>query len=256
MIRGSGLLALALSLAVTAISDIDLARTDEIPRIGVLDPSESAALAEGFRDGLRQAGYSEGNNFTVEWRRCSETEEELQSVVSDLMRSRVSLIVTMGSPATRAALQNTSLPVVFLVGNPVATGFASSLAKPGGNGTGVSVVTTELEVKRLELLHQLVPKARRVGVLTSLSNPLASHNMARVQAAARTLGIQLEAIDASSPRDLDVALRALQREPPEALLVPPVAFYMAHGAAIAQALRKSRIPTIYGVDPISWTRNP
>jgi putative ABC transport system substrate-binding protein len=135
---------------------------------------------------------------------------------------------------------------VFLVGDPVSAGFASNLAKPGGNATGVSVVSPELTAKRLELLHQLAPKARRIAYLTSLSNPLAKPALSTLQAAARTLGIQIEILDAPDPRELEVALRVLQQRPPEALLVAPLVFYLAHGATIAQVARKSRIPAIYG----------
>jgi putative tryptophan/tyrosine transport system substrate-binding protein len=206
------------------------------PRIGVLDPSGSTAWAEGFRDGLSLAGYSVGRNLTLEWRRTAETEVELQSAVSDLVHSRIGLIVTTGSSATRAALQNTSLPVVFLGGDPVAAGFASSLAKPGGRATGVSAVTPELSVKQLELLHQLAPKARRVGFLASLSNPLASRQLTSLQAAARTLGVRLEVFDASNTRELDVALHTLEQNPPEALMVPMYVFYLSHTNAIVRSL--------------------
>src|SRR5512133_1348171 len=109
MIRGSGLLALALILAGTAILEIDFARADEIPRIGVLDPTGSPTFAEGLREALRQAGYGEGANLFIEWRRPSETEEELRSVVRDLVRSKVNLMVTTGTPATRAAFQGAAL---------------------------------------------------------------------------------------------------------------------------------------------------
>jgi ABC-type uncharacterized transport system substrate-binding protein len=161
--RGYTALRFALGALFTIASLWSTAHADQpaaTPRIGVLDPSGSTTWAEGFHDGLRRAGYSEGNNLVVEWwRPAEETEKELQSAARDLVRSRVGLIVALGTPATRAILQSTSLPVVFLVGDPVASGFASSLAKPGGNGTGVSVVTPELQLKRLELLHQLAPKS-------------------------------------------------------------------------------------------------
>ena len=245
MIRYSGLLALALSLAATAIVETDLARADKTPRIGVIDPTGSANFAEGLGEALRQAGYSEGANLFIEWRRPSETEGELQSVVREMVRPKVDLMVTTGSPATRLALQGAALPVVFLVGDPVRAGFASSLAKPSGNGTGVSVVSPELGAKRLELLHQLAPKARRIGYLTDLSNPLVKRAMPGVQTAARTLGLQLEILDAPDPRELEVALRALQQRPSEALLVAPIAFYLSQAAAIARAASERRIPAMY-----------
>jgi putative ABC transport system substrate-binding protein len=216
-----------------------------MPRIAVVDPFGSTTFGEGFRSGLRRTGYSEGKNIAVEWRRSAETDEELQALVSDLGRSGIDLMVTIGSPATRAALQRTALPVVFLVGDPVATGFAASLAKPGGKGTGVSVVSPELGVKRLELLQKLVPKARRIGHLVDPTNPLEIRMRPGIQAAARTLGVQLESMDAANPLQLESVLRALQKNPPDALLVSPVAFFLAHGAAITEAARKSRIPAMY-----------
>jgi putative ABC transport system substrate-binding protein len=134
---------------------------------------------------------------------------------------------------------------VFLSGDPVAAGLASSLARPGGRATGVSAVSLELSVKELELLHQLAPKARRVGLLASLSNPW-SRQLASLQATAQTLGMRLEVFDASNTRELEVALRALEQNPPEALMIPMYVFYLSHTHAIVQVARKRRIPAVYG----------
>jgi putative ABC transport system substrate-binding protein len=218
-----------------------------IRRIAVIDPTTSAIFAASLRDGLRQAGYSEGTNVSFEWRGTAETEEELQGLVDELVRSKVDVLVTVGTPATRAALQRTTLPVVFSVGDPVVSGFASSLAKPGGNGTGVSSLATELETKRVQVIHQLVPKARRIGLLANPANPLFLHLFANVQGAARTLGVELKVFPATNPRELDEVLRLLGQRPPDALMVAPVSFYVAHAGAIAQAVRKARIPTLYPV---------
>ena len=237
--------ALLFLFSVTVVCVLAHADQPTATRIGVIYPLGSATFAEGLRDGLHQAGYSEGSNLTVEWRRPSETEGELRSVVSDLVRSKVDLIVTTGTPAARAALQGAALPVVFLSGDPVRAGLATSLAKPGGNGTGVSALTPELEVKRLELLHQLAPKARRIGYLNSLSNPQSKRQIPGFEAAARGLGVQIEILDAADPGELDVALRALQENPPEALQVAANVFFLPHSAAIARAVRKSRIPAMY-----------
>ena len=154
-------------------------------------PFPSSTLEEGLRDGLHQAGHIEGTTIVIEWRRSTGPEEELRLLAVNLADAKVDVIVAVGSPATRAALQVTTLPVVLISGDPVRAGFAASLARPGGNGTGVSVLSPELEPKRLELLHQLVPRARRIGYLANLSNPLASVVVAEVQTAARTLGLQL-----------------------------------------------------------------
>jgi putative ABC transport system substrate-binding protein len=211
----------------------------------VIDPLASAIFAESLRDGLQRAGYSEGKNIVLEWRGTAETDEELQGVVDELARSKVDVLVTVGTPATRAALQRTALPVIFSVGDPVVSGFASSLAKPGGNGTGVSSLATDLEKKRVQVIHQLVPKARRIGLLANPANPLFPHVFSNAQGAARTLGVELKIFPATNPRELDEALRRLGEKPPDALLVAPVSFYVAHAAAIAQAVRKARIPTLY-----------
>ena len=130
-----------------------------IPRIGVLMPPVTP-MEEGLREGLRELGYIEGKSIVIEWRRSAGTREELRLLAADLIRSKVEVIVTAGTPAAQVAMETTTtIPVVFHVGDPVASGFAVSLARPGGNGTGVSVISPELIAKRLELL----PRAAREG---------------------------------------------------------------------------------------------
>jgi putative ABC transport system substrate-binding protein len=133
------------------------AQSSSIPRIGVLNPFPNSSLDKGLRDGIQKAGYIEGQTIIIDWRQSSAPEEELRSIASDMARAQVDLIVAIGSPAAHAALQVTTVPVVLLSGDPVAAGFATSLARPGGNGTGVSMLTPELEPKRLELVHLLAP---------------------------------------------------------------------------------------------------
>ena len=117
---------------------------------------------EGLREGLREFGYIEGKTIVIEWRRSAGPDEELSKLAADLARSKVQVIVVYGTPATRAVLAATStIPVVFGSGAPVESGLVPSLARPGGNATGVSVIITELTEKRLELLHQVAPRARR-----------------------------------------------------------------------------------------------
>jgi putative ABC transport system substrate-binding protein len=232
-----------------------------IPRIGILNPIPSSTLEEGLHEGIQRAGYVEGRTILLEWRRSTGTEEELRSLAIDLTAAKVDLIVAIGSPAARAALQVTTVPVVFLSGDPVRAGFAASLAKPGGNGTGVSVLTPELEPKRMELLHLLVPQARRIGELHNPSNPLASLVATDLQTAARTLGLQLEVFNAPTVRGLDAALDALRRNPPDALIVSTEAFFLTYKAKIAQAVRKAKIPAIfpyreYGADGALMSYGP
>src|SRR5690349_7868299 len=185
-----------LGMSATA-SIAKAAESESIVQIGVLQTGTSVA-EEALLAGLRERGYIEGRNIHIEIRRSTGTEEQLRSLATDLAGAKVKLIVAFGSPATRAALSATKLPIVFVAGDPVATGFAASLGKPGGNATGVSVLTRDLEPKRLELLHQLVPRARRVGYLSNLSNPLAVRLTEDVQAGANSLGLQLQHLDAST----------------------------------------------------------
>jgi putative ABC transport system substrate-binding protein len=123
-------------------------------------------MEEGLRQGLSELGYIEGKSIAVEWRRSAGQGEELRSLTAELAHSKVELIVGVGTPAARAAMEATStIPVVFHVGDPVASGLAVSIARPGGRATGVSVLSTELTAKRLELLQLLVPRARRIVYL-------------------------------------------------------------------------------------------
>ena len=158
-----------------------------IPRIGVLMPAVTS-MEEGLRQGLHELGYVEGTNIVIDWRRSAGTDQELRSLASDLVRSKADVLVAVGTAAARVAMETTkTVPVVFHVGDPIAMGMAASLAKPGGNGTGVSVISPELIVKRLELLHQLMPKAKRVLFLGNPSNPMATQLLDELQKAARSL---------------------------------------------------------------------
>ena len=217
------------------------------PRIGFLTPlPESGPDREGFRQGLRELGYVEGKNIVIDWRR-GEAGPELRSLADALVKGKVKVIVTSGAPATKAAMQVTAvIPVVFVaVGDPVAGGFAASLARPGRNGTGVSVVATELYPKRLELLHRLAPKARRITCLLNSSHPLTARYLEEMERAARTLGIRLETLDARDTRELDAVLQSLDKNPPEAIFVGGDFLYLAHKEKVAAAVRKSRVPAIF-----------
>ena len=213
-----------------------------IPRIGVLT---ILPLEVVLRESLRELGYVDGENILIEWRQATTNDEELRSHAIDLARSKVDVIVTNGTPAARAALAaTTTIPVVFSAGDPVATGFAASLARPGRNGTGVSLMTTELIAKRLELLHQLVPHARRIAYLTNSSNPIALRQLEEAQKAARVLGLQLITLDARNARELDTALRTLPRSMADGVLVTPDLLLQTNKSKIAQAVRKGRLPAM------------
>jgi putative ABC transport system substrate-binding protein len=234
---------LTVGLAVWIGASANDAAAADPPRIGFLTPvPESGPDREGFRQGLRELGYVEGKNIIIDWRR-----QELRVLAEALVKGKVDVIVTTGTPATRAAIQGTTtIPVVFAgVGDPVASGFAVSLAKPGRNGTGVSVFATELYPKRLELLHQLAPKARRITYLLNSSNPLTPRFLEATEIAARTLGVRLQTLDARNTRELDVVLQSLDKNPPEAILVGGDLLFLAHKAKVAAAVRKARVPAMF-----------
>jgi len=239
------LLAIGLSLWF-AVGVIGAAPADP-PRIGFLTTlPESGPHWQGFRKGLQELGYAERKNIVIEWRR-GETGQELQALAEALVKGKAEVIVTTGAPATKAAMQSTAtIPVVFVaVGDPVAGGFAASLARPGRNGTGASVVATELYPKRLELLHRLAPKARRITWLLNSSHPLTVTYLEEMERAARTLGIRLQTLDARNTRELDAMLQSLDKNSHEAILVTGDLLYLAHKEKVAAAVRKSRVPAIF-----------
>jgi len=221
------------------------------PRIGFLTPlAESASLREGFRQGLSGLGYIEGKNILIEWRQYGVAGYELHALTEELVKENVDVIVTTGTPAARAAMQATAtIPVVFAsVGDPIVSGFAASLARPGRNGTGVSIISTELYPKRVEFLHQLAPKARRITYLTNSSNPLAARLLEEVEIAARKLGVRIQVRDARDAGELDAVLRTLGKNRPEAILVGGDLLYLANMEKVAEAVRKARVPAMFPYD--------
>jgi putative ABC transport system substrate-binding protein len=217
-----------------------------VARIGILNPqTASASMEEALRRGLAQLGYMEGKNLVLEWRRSAGAQHEIQALATDLVRAKIDLIIAMGSPATRAALDATTKPVVFLVGDPVASGFAASLGRPGGRATGVSVVYTELITKHVELLHELVPRARRIIVLTNLSNPGTPPAHEHLQQAARALGMQLITLSAANAAEMDAAIQAIPKSSGDAVLVSGDLLALANRDKIARAVRKAHLPAMF-----------
>jgi putative ABC transport system substrate-binding protein len=222
-----------------------LAQANPPPRrIGVLMPQlTTSAVEEGLREGLSRLGYVEGENLIVEWRRFAGTPGELRSSAANLARANVDLIVAVGSQAAHAALAATALPVVFtLVGDPVATGFAASLANPGGHGTGVATLSTELVAKRLELLHQIVPRGERILYLMNSSSPIHTPQLEAAQRAAETLGLKLVPLDARNSGELDTALRAFPRSGADGLLIAGELLFLVHKVKVAEAIHKAKLP--------------
>ncbi|MBI3527059.1 MAG: ABC transporter substrate-binding protein [Betaproteobacteria bacterium] len=247
----SRLFLLAIGLALWFGAGVIGAAPADPPRIGFLTLlPESGPDREGFRQGLRELGYVEGKNILIEWRQHGGAGQELRALTEALVNAKVDVIVASGTTAADAAMRATAtIPVVFgSVGDPVASGFAASLARPGRNGTGVSIDSTELYPKRLEFLHQLAPKARRITYLVNSSNPIAAKMLEETEIAARTLSVRLQTLDARNAVELGAVLQTLSKNPPEAILVGGDLLYLANKGKVAAAVRKARVPAIFAYE--------
>src|SRR5436190_1648429 len=194
------------------------------PRIGFLGNSSAALesnLVTAFRDGLREFGYEDGRNIDIDYRWAEGNYELFSTLAAELVAQRVAVIVTAGTPAVLAAKNTTqSVPIVMVaVGDPLGTGVVKSLARPGGNVTGLSSIAPELEGKRLELLKEVLPHLRHIAVLWNSENPFHQSALQRAQDAANALRIKVLALDVRNAAELDSAFGAIVEKQPEALLV-------------------------------------
>jgi putative ABC transport system substrate-binding protein len=202
----------------------------------------------GFRKGLRDAGFVEGQNLTIEFRWANGQNDRLQEMAADLVRRQVAVIVAVSSqPATLAAKRATAtIPIVFTwPGDPVEVGLVASLNRPGGNATGVSTLNKELGVKRLGLLREVVPKAESISVLINPADPIADERLKEFQAAAGTLGVQLQVLRAGNDREIEAAFATMASKPGSALLVNADPFLFVRRAQITAMAARHAIPAIY-----------
>ena len=230
------------------------ARTQQraMPVVGFVNPGSadvSADRVRAFRQGLSEAGYAEGRNVTVEYHWLDGQWDRMPAVVDDLVRRRVAVIATPAATtvaiATKAA--TATIPIVFGVGeDPVKHGLVASLARPGGNLTGINFFSQELDAKRLALLHELVPKGIRVAVLLNPAVPSNTETtLQQVQEAARAMGLQLQALYASTSREIDAAFATFGRERPDALFVSGESFFTSRRVQLANLAARDRIPAVY-----------
>jgi ABC-type uncharacterized transport system substrate-binding protein len=212
---------------------------------GSLDPRRAAA----FRKGLNEAGYLEGQNVTVEYHFVEGQYERLPALMADLVHRRVAVIATPGSnPAALAAkAATTTIPIVFGVGeDPVKLGLVASLARPGGNATGINFFAQEVTAKRVELLHELVPKAARMAVLVNPANiPTAEAALRDAPEAARAIGLQIQVLNASTSREIETAFAALVRDRADALFVAADGFFNSRRVQLAIMAARHVIPAAY-----------
>lgn len=223
-----------------------------MPVIGFLDSRFSDALGDrlrGFHLGLKLAGYVEGENVAVVYRFAENQAERLPGLASELVRRPVAVIVASGGPnvmfASKAA--TTTIPVVFLSGDdPVRIGLVASLARPGGNLTGINFLNRELTAKQLELLRQLVPAATRLAVLVNPANPtIAETTMRDAEQAAAAMGLQIQIIRASTSREIDAAFAVIASDRSTALFVAPDPFFNSRRVQLSLAAMRHDIPALY-----------
>jgi putative tryptophan/tyrosine transport system substrate-binding protein len=243
---------LTLSAMLFALAfSVDAQQPTKVPRIGYLTNtslSGNAARTEAFRQGLRELGYVEGKNIVIEWRYLEGKPDRLLSLAAELVRLKVDIIVTAGPLATRAAKEGTStIPVVMAQDpDPVGNGFVASLARPGGNITGLSRLAPELSGKRLELLKEIIPKLSRVAVFGTSTQPGSAQMIREVELAAKAFGVKLQYLDLLSPKDIETAFREAGKGRADGVLMLVAGGVAgAHRTEIVELAVKSRLPVIY-----------
>jgi len=222
-----------------------------MPVIGFLGSSSLDLYADpvrAFRQGLGETGYVEGRNVAIEFRWANGQNDRLPALAADLVRRQVTVIVAPGStPAALAAkAATTTIPIVFQVGiDPIAAGLVTSLARPGGNVTGVTNINTELVSKRLELLRELVPKATVVALLVNPTSPEITEAVSKeLQSTTRTLGLQLHILNASNDRDFDTVFTTLAQLRVGALVIAPDAFFISRNEQLGILTSRHGVPAI------------
>ena len=228
------------------------AQQPAMPVVGLLDqrsPDELADRLRGFRQGLKDSDFVEGQNVAIDYRWAQNKEDRLPELAADLVRRRVAVIAATGGigPTLAAKAATTTIPVVFIVSDdPVRLGLVASLARPGGNLTGINFFNVELTAKRLELLRELVPATTRVAVLINPANTEYTETTVReVGAAARTIGLQIQALKASTIGEINAAFATFVRERPDALFVGQDPFFNSRRTQLVHLATRYAVPASY-----------
>ena len=241
---------LMIGLALASVRFAEAQQPKKSPRIGYLTASTPVAQLPGtkaLREGLRELGHIEGQNIAIEFRYAEEKPDRLATLAAELVRLKVDVIVTGGPTATRTAKEATNtVPIVMSQDNdPVGNGFVVSLARPGGNITGLATLSSELSGKRLELLKEIVPKLNRVAVLGTSTNPGNAQGLKETELAAKAFRVQLQYLDVRGPKDIEIAFREASRERPDAVLVLGGPVVLPQRTKVAELAVKNRLPAIY-----------
>jgi putative tryptophan/tyrosine transport system substrate-binding protein len=243
----------ALSAMLLALSfPANAQQPKKIPRIVYLSASSgsvNAARYEAFRQGLRELGYVEGKNIVIEWRHAEGKLASIPGLAAELARLKVDVIVSSGSITTRSARETTNtIPIVMTQDpDPVGNGFVASLARPGGNITGLSNLNRELSGKRLELLKETVPKLSRVAVFGTSTFPGNAQNLKETELAAEALGVKLQYLDVLDPKDIGAAFQAATKGRAEAVLGLGGPVLNPQRTTVVELAAKSRLPAMYSI---------
>ena len=222
----------------------------KVPRVGVLLPGTPASFAlrtKAFVEGLQQLGYAEGRTIAIEWRWGEDKVDRLAGLAAELAERNVDVIVTGGTPAAKALKTATAtIPIVMaIVGDPVAAGLVDSLARPGGNATGFSIVAPDLSGKRLELLKEIVPDPSPVAVLLNARNPQSQFELKETEIAARVLGLRIHPIEISPERPLDDGFAAMRNASARSLIVLTDPIFFSQRQRIVELAASGRLPAMH-----------
>ena len=235
--------------ALVAVPVAASAQQQATPVIGFLNSASAdgyAVMADAFKQGLKEIGYIEGQNVAIEYRWANNAYERLPGLAAELVKRKVDVIVANSPSIAPAIAATTTIPITFLSGDdPVRLGFVTSLAKPGGNATGVTIVSGGLAAKRLELLRDLVPQAKIVAVLINSDWPAAVRFQTDVEEAARAVGLSLQILKANSENEIDDAFKGLAQMQSGALLVGPGPFFDSRRDKLISLAAKEGVPAAY-----------
>ena len=218
------------------------------PVIGFLNPTSPVVLTEpmrSFRQALKDTGYVEGESIAIEYRFADNQPERLPEMAAELVKRRVAVIVTTGGPTSVLAAKaaTAAIPIIFNVAeDPVSLGLVANLARPDGNLTGVNILAAELTAKRLELFRELLPGAARMAVFINPNNPVADATVRELEAAARAMGLQIQALRTSSGREIDATFATFARERPDGLFVAGDTFFNSRRVQLALLAALHRLP--------------
>jgi len=227
------------------------AQQPAMPLVGFLNPTSpdpNVDLLRAFRQGLKETGYVEGENVAIEYRWAENQIDRMPALAAELVRKQVAVIATTGATVAASAAKavTTTIPIVFLTGaDPVESGLVASLARPGGNLTGINLLTIDLTAKRLELLRELVPAATRVAVLANPAGPAPEAMLRDVETAARAMGLQVQVLNAGTSPEIDAAFASFVRERLDALFVGPDPFFVSRRVQLVHLASRHAVPAAY-----------